>query len=54
MNNENKKFDAEMRTIFSSFLPLKIHQIKIMITAVIYKHKNKDLKYKYLKIKQLI
>ena len=35
MNNENNEFETEIRTIFSSFLPLKINQIKINEKALI-------------------
>ena len=35
MNNENNEFETEIRTIFSSFLPLKINQIKIKEKALI-------------------
>ena len=35
MNNENKEFDIEMRTIFSSFLPRKINQQKIRRKVII-------------------
>jgi hypothetical protein len=35
MNNENNEFETEIRTIFSSFLPLKINQIKIKGKALI-------------------
>ena len=35
MNNENNEFETEIRSIFSSFLPLKINQIKIKGKALI-------------------
>jgi|MDTG01.4.fsa_nt_gb hypothetical protein len=41
MNNENNEFDAEIRTIFSSFHLLKINQLKIVRTAIIHKQKKR-------------
>jgi len=48
MNNENKEFDIEMRTIFSSFLPWKVNQLKIRRKAIIWKQLKEVLKTQIL------